>query len=228
MKVRMSKEGGAPSAGLKPAYLLASSLILLASSSMVGAAEFWDEIVKVSAIPSITPPMSNHDERMLDSLEPIGHVEMETLRGGFVIAGIDMNFGATLRTVVDNVRMDTVFSITKAGSQITSQTVSHADASTLQGVTLVGDGTGQTLVALTPAGINLAGMKDFSGLVLNDSKGFTSVLHNVTQNSIVGSVVSDASNRDIQQQLNVGIQINNLPALQAAKQGMDIMNSLSR
>ncbi|MGR2738572.1 hypothetical protein ACUY1T_09000 [Billgrantia sp. Q4P2] len=161
-------------------------------------------------------------------LEPLEEAELEALRGGFEIAGIDMSFGATLQTLIDNVRMDTVFVINRAGADVVSQTITQHDLIDGQVVSRVGKGSDHTIVELTPDGINLAGMKDFAGLVVNDSKGFTSVFHTVTKNAILGSVVSDASERDIQQQLNIGVQVNNLPALRAAQQRHTILESLAR
>ncbi|MBA2777858.1 hypothetical protein [Billgrantia kenyensis] len=161
-------------------------------------------------------------------LDPLKEVEMEALRGGFQIAGLDMSFGATLQTLVDNVRMDTVFVIHRGGTDIVSQTVTELAAIEGQVISQVGKGSGQTIMELTPNGINLAGMKDFSGLVVNDSKGFTSVFHTVTRDAILGSVVSDASDRDIQHQLNIGVQVNNMPAMRAAQQRHAITESLAR
>lgn len=161
-------------------------------------------------------------------LQPLEEAELEELRGGFQLAGLDMSFGATLQTLVDNVRMDTVFAISGAGAEVVSQTISqHLDIEG-QVVSRVGQGSGNTILELTPDGINLVGMKDVSGLVVNDSKGFTSVFHTVTKNAILGSVVSDASERDIQQQLDIGVQVNNLPALRAAQQRHAITESLAR
>ncbi|MFQ3788638.1 hypothetical protein [Halomonas sp. A29] len=161
-------------------------------------------------------------------LEPLEEAELQALRGGFEIAGIDMSFGATLQTLIDNVRMDTVFVIHPSGTEVVSQTITQYDLIDGQVVSRVGQGSGNTIVELTPDGINLAGMKDFAGLVVNDSKGFTSVFHTVTKNAILGSVVSDASERDIQQQLNIGVQVNNLPALRAAQQRHTVLESLAR
>ncbi len=161
-------------------------------------------------------------------LQPLEEAELEELRGGFQLAGLDMSFGATLQTLVDNVRMDTVFVIHPTGAEMVSQTVSQQGTIEGQVVSRVGQGSGSTIMELTPNGINLAGMKDLSGLVVNDTKGFTAVFHSATKNAILGSVVSDASERDIQQRLDIGVQINNLPALRAAQQRHAITESLAR
>lgn len=161
-------------------------------------------------------------------LNPMKKTELEMLRGGFQIAGIDMNFGATLQTLVDNVRMDTVFIIHQGGAEIVSQTVTQLKTIEDQFVSHVGQGSGQSIVDLTPSGINLSGMKDLPGFVVSDSKGFTSVFHTATRDAILGSVVSDASKRDIQHQLNLGVHINNMPAMRAAQQRHIISESLTR
>ncbi len=161
-------------------------------------------------------------------LAPLAEAELATLRGGYQLAGLDMSFGATLQTVVDNVRMDTVFVINGAGTDIVSQTVTQHGGVDGQVVSQVGHGSGTTIMELTPNGINLAGMQGLPGLVVNDSKGFTSMFHSVTKDAILGSVVSNASQRDIQQRLDIGVQVNNLPALQAAQQRQSITDSLAR
>ncbi|MCE8017269.1 hypothetical protein HOP62_14410 [Halomonas sp. MCCC 1A17488] len=161
-------------------------------------------------------------------LEPLAEEELRELRGGFQISGLDMSFGATLQTLVDNVRMDTVFVINGAGTEIVSQTITQHGAIDGQVVSQVGQGSGKAIMELTPSGINLTGMKDFPGLVVNDAKGFTSVFHSATRDAILGSVVSNASQREIQQRLDIGVQVNNLPALQAAQQRHAITESLAR
>ena len=59
----------------------------------------------------------------------IGHeiidlAQMEQMRGGFSFAGMEVKFGATLSTLIDNIKLETVFNVTSAGAEIVSQMVS--------------------------------------------------------------------------------------------------------
>ncbi|MGC3874131.1 hypothetical protein ACPF7Z_12770 [Halomonas sp. GXIMD04776] len=141
-----------------------------------------------------------------------------------------MSFGATLRTMIDNIRLETVMNISRAGANIVTQTLEntaiHDVASHPQRVSQVGPGTGQSVVELTPQSVNLMGMESFRGLVVEDAKGFTAALHNLTQEAILSTVVSNASGRDIRQQLDVRLDIHNMEALRAAQTRTRIANSL--
>jgi len=51
-------------------------------------------------------------------IEPLA---MDEMRGGFSIGGINLSFGATARTMIDGVILQTVFQVNEAGSHIVSQ-----------------------------------------------------------------------------------------------------------
>ncbi|MEH6652261.1 MAG: hypothetical protein V7707_19740 [Motiliproteus sp.] len=53
---------------------------------------------------------------------------MEQMRGGFSFAGMEVKFGATLSTLIDNIKLETVFNITSAGAEIVSQMMSNLAA----------------------------------------------------------------------------------------------------
>ncbi|WP_147273775.1 hypothetical protein [Vreelandella rituensis] len=80
---------------------------------------------------------------------------------------------------------------------------------------------------MTPGGIDLSGLADFSGVTLSDPKGFTAALHNITRDAIVSGVVSNASGRIIQQRIDIDVRLNNIGALRAAKQRASIVDSFS-
>nr|WP_298411532.1 hypothetical protein [uncultured Halomonas sp.] len=156
---------------------------------------------------------------------------LDDLRGGFSANGLDMSFGATLRTMIDDIRLETVMNISQAGADIVSQNVESIPSfvnevpSQPAQASVVGPNTGQPITALTPRGINLAGLENFSGLVVEDAKGFSAALHNLTQDAILSTVVSNASGRDIRQQLDIRLDIHNMEALRAAQTRTRIANS---
>ncbi|MEQ6888801.1 hypothetical protein ABE957_08975 [Halomonas sp. CS7] len=145
------------------------------------------------------------------------------MRAGFNLGGIDVDFGARLQTLIDNrVEMISVVNFTRAGANIVSQTFSDPAGAAMQ----VGNG-GISVTDVTPGGVNLTGLADFSGIALNDAKGFTSALHNITRNAIISSVVSNASGRDIQQRIDINVRLNNMGALDAARKRAAIVDSFS-
>ncbi|TDR55936.1 hypothetical protein DFP85_105110 [Halomonas ventosae] len=146
------------------------------------------------------------------------------MRAGFNIGGLDVDFGARLQTMIDNsIELVSVVNFTKAGTDIVSQTFRDPSMSASQ----VGPGTGFSVTDMTPGGVDLSGLAEFSGVTLSDTKGFTAALHNITRNAIVSGVVSNASGRDIQQRIDIDIRLNNIGALKAAKQRAAIVDSFS-
>ncbi|GHC28974.1 hypothetical protein GCM10008094_21240 [Aidingimonas halophila] len=155
----------------------------------------------------------------------IDESQLEEMRGGFSIAGLDINFGATLKTQIDNIHYETILSISQTGTRVISETLRDMGLASNQQLTQVGR-NGQPLTDTLPANISLPGMKEFSGVTLNDPKGFSAALHSVTRDAIMSSVVSHASNRDIRQNVNLDIQLNNVKSIREAQQRSVIMNSL--
>lgn len=154
----------------------------------------------------------------------IPEAELGQMRAGFNIGGLDVDFGARLQTMIDNsIELVSVVNFTKAGTHIVSQTFHNPAGAATQ----VGAGTGLSVTDMTPGGVDLSGLADFSGVTLSDTKGFTAALHNITRNAIVSGVVSNASGRDIQQRVDIEVRLNNIGALRAAKQRKAIVDSFS-
>lgn len=154
----------------------------------------------------------------------IAEAELDQMRAGFNIGGLDVDFGARLQTMIDNsIELVSVVNFTRAGADIVSQTFRDPSLAASQ----VGPGTGLSVTDVTPGSVNLAGLADFSGIALNDPKGFTAALHNITRNAIVSGVVSNASGRNIQQRIDVDVRLNNIGALRAAKQRAAIVDSFA-
>lgn len=172
--------------------------------------------------PSVSLPSSTRDD--FHRGEVIAEAELDQMRAGFNIGGLDVDFGARLQTMIDNsIELVSVVNFTKAGADIVSQTFRDPSMSASQ----VGPGTGLSVTDMTPGGVDLSGLADFSGVTLNDTKGFTAVLQNITRNAIVSGVVSNASGRDIQQRIDIDVRLNNVGALRAAKQRAAIVDSFS-
>lgn len=151
----------------------------------------------------------------------IDESSLAQMRGGFNIAGMEVYFGATLETVVDSARLTTVLNFTRSGAQLVSRTVTDAGVP----VTRVGP-NGVPLGKITPPNIKLSGFGQSSGIVINDAKGFTAALHNITDSAITSSVISDASGRNIRQKIDISVHIANMAELRAAELRSSILRQL--
>ena len=198
-------------------------------------------------------------------LELIDRAEMAELRGGLTIGGINMEFGATLRTLIDNVKLTTAYRISEAGIQVLSETLGNVSMEDVvqQGgnaaagvtpiarfggisipvsisrspatatappstsaasqplsagvdATLVGPSTGTKVTELTPVGVSLSGVENYRGVVVNDAKGFTAALHDITRQAIISSLISTASDRKVNQRLELDVRLQNLGEVRAA------------
>lgn len=197
------------------------ALLLMATASMSYAAPL-DYLLTEA-------PMGQQD--VYHSGEVIAESELATMRGGFNISGLDLNFGAKIRTMIDNkIQYETVLNFTEMGANIVSETLSRigGDASNETQVSRVESGSvNATIGAISNGKFNLSGLNDFSGIVVSDAQGgTTAALHSLTKNAIVSALVSDASGRSIQQNIDISISVENFSAIKSARQQADIMKSL--
>nr|WP_163501431.1 hypothetical protein [Halomonas socia] len=169
------------------------------------------------------------DSRFFAETAVIDDESLDMLRGGFSVSGMDLNFGATLKTRIDSMHLESTVRIDRLGAQLTSQRLNGMEVAALpaefQAMVVNGGGA---INDMAPSSLNLTGLKDYSGLALHDTQGFTAALHNITKQAIVSAVVSDASQRSVQQTIDININVKNMPALQAASQRQAILNSLAR
>ncbi|MFG6159451.1 hypothetical protein ACGTNG_11665 [Halomonas sp. 1390] len=153
----------------------------------------------------------------------IADEEMGQMRAGFNFGGLDVDFGARLQTLIDNrVEMVSVVNFTQAGANVVSQTFRDPAGAAIP----IGNGA-VSVTNVTPGGVDLTGLADFSGVALNDAKGFTTALHNITRDAIISGVVSNATSRNIQQRIDINVRLNNMGALDAARKRAAIVDSFS-
>ncbi len=151
--------------------------------------------------------------------------EMAQLRGGFNIAGMEMDFGAELRSLIDDkVQLVTRLNFTRTGEpRILSQTFEDLTGAAIR----VSPDSGLKVTEVTPDNVNLSGLENFSGIALQDQQGFTAALHNISRNAILSGVISNASGKNIQQAIDVSVHLSNVGELRAAKQRAAIIDSFS-
>lgn len=147
--------------------------------------------------------------------------DMEELRGGFSIGGVDVDFGAILKTKIDGmVRMQTQLAFSQAGINVVSEEIINLSPNVTH---ISPNGTSVTEVA--PKTFNLSGLTDFSGVAFSDAGSFTAALHNITRNAIISAVVSNGSGQNISQSIDVSVTLRNAEALQSSQAQAAIMRS---
>lgn len=155
-----------------------------------------------------------------DDLTALTADELREMRGGFEYAGMKFDFAAQLRTYVDG-RLALETLITYSGNGTVAQhrlqtstptaPTSTADSSPAYGgnVQLLGPGQDQTPAQVNLPGIDLAGLKEAAGILINDRKGATLALHEATRERITSMVINQASGRDIRQEMNIDVTVQN-------------------
>ncbi|WP_163557883.1 hypothetical protein [Halomonas sp. NO4] len=156
-------------------------------------------------------------------LKVIDSTDMAELRGGFSINGLDLDFGAQVRSMIDDVMQQTQIEFRNTGPHVISQTLFDPT-----GKAHNVNPSSNNVANVSPNGISLPGMSDFSGMALNDTKGFTAVLHRITNQAIIGGVVSNANNRKISNQIDINVSVKNMEALRSLSAHTRVINSLLR
>ncbi len=201
--------GGAGVALLRrwPAAVLAGCLAM-ASVEVPGSERFWTET------------RGEHD--IYYRGEAIEEGDLASLRGGFRIGGMELAFGAELTTLIDEqVQLVSLVNITPSGVDLVSRTLSDPTGQ----ASLVGPGTGVRITDLTPNGVDLTGLAGFSGMTLEDTRGFTAALHQITNSAILSGVVTNASGTAIDQRIDIQVRASNVGQLQMARQRQAIVDA---
>lgn len=162
-------------------------------------------------------------------------VELESRRGGFEFAGLKFDFGANIRSFIDNrLVLESIVSITSEGvshQQITPLPAAPAPPVEMQTRSMAepevspppvqsraADSpaviTSRADAARVPATIDLSGLGNATGVTVNDRKGFTAALHEATRERIIGTLINTASGRDLRQELEVRIDVQGYRAFQ--------------
>lgn len=142
------------------------------------------------------------DEQSWGDVEVMADTEMEDLRGGFVIGGIEIGFGVVVTTILNGQPvLTTQLTITDAG-RIVEQTMANV---------------GQSLTDMTPEArdaLGLGGLDDANGIVIEDESGVTALVHNITEGALQNIIVNTATGRDISQDIDVTLTLPNFEFIQ--------------
>ena len=148
---------------------------------------------------------------------------LASLRGGLRAGGLDLEFTANVRTLVNGALVLesttsltpgslTPGSLTPGGTTVSQSSMpgTGIDPTTLSFV----NGAGNAQSNVLPA--TLAGLAGKTGVVVDDPTGITTALHSVTREQILGVVLTTASNQQIRQEINVEVTVANFGRFQEA------------
>jgi hypothetical protein len=175
-------------------------------------------LLAACALAALTAPAYASTENWDDGIEVMDDAEMDDLRGGFNVGGIEIGFGAVVTSTLNGVPvMTTQLTVTDAGS-IVEQTLNAA---------------GQTLGSLTTEQLAVLGLAAFAvmeGIVVDGEGGITAFVHNVTDGTVQNILVNTANGQDIEQDIDITLTLPGFEAIQGefamARFGMQISDDL--
>ena len=168
-----------------------------------------------------------------EALVIISNDELAGLRGGFEISGLQIDIGAYIRTFIDGVQvLESMVNLTGSdaiGGLPSVSTVLNA-IDFKDGLQIVDSSTGGLAGVRDqiPDQIDLGALNNASGVILNDSKGFTAALHQITRSQIISAIVNTASGRQLRQEVEVSVDIANFRQLQGLSRNALRAGALSR
>ncbi|MAT66247.1 MAG: hypothetical protein CMN57_11460 [Gammaproteobacteria bacterium] len=152
--------------------------------------------------------------------------DLAALRGGFSLRGLEMEFGASLRSFQDGrLLMETLVSVTDRGTHTTTSIPRAVD--TLSPGPETAARTGSSPPAAN-SGIELNGLGSAGRVVVNDARGMTASIHEVTRQRILGVLVSRATDTALRQEAQVDVTIRNFSQFQQTVRQAILNNHLGR
>ena len=153
-------------------------------------------LVTAAAFAAFAAPAYANDASWGDEIEVMADDELGGLRGGFEVGGININFGATVTTILNGIPvLTTNITVTDAG-RVVDQTIANV---------------GTTLDELTDEGRTALGLdglgEDAAGIIIEDESGVTALVHNVTEGALQNIIVNSATGRDITQDIDITLDL---------------------
>jgi hypothetical protein len=151
------------------------------------------------------------------AVDIIGMDELDNLRGGFEIGGLQISIGANIRTLIDGIQVlesmvNLIGTDITAGGQSSTSTVQNSVE--FPGLQIVDTGGLDALRDQIPDQVDLGAFNGANGVILNDSKGFTAALHQINRSQIISALVNTANGRLLRQEVDVIVDIANFRQFQ--------------
>ncbi|QYF86852.1 hypothetical protein [Brevundimonas sp. PAMC22021] len=143
----------------------------------------------------------------IPSAAPLASAELAELRGGFLVAGgIQLDFGAVVRTYVDGqLALESRLQWTDQGA-VTSQSLGSVPGA----VDLAG-----AMDQALKAGLDIQALGSGQGVLLADGSGATALIQNIGRDGIQNVIVNNADGRNLRQEVEINLALPQLDALQA-------------
>ena len=155
----------------------------------------------------------------LNELKMVSADDLATRRGGFSYAGIDINFGAVVRTVVNGTLvLETQFTSTPLGLVATQSGPATTSNTPIVGspdlnVSLL-DGSSQSNGHITQINLGSSTFQNVKGVVISGPSGVSTALSSVSSLQIANAVLSNAVGQAVSQQIEVNIALSNFGSVQ--------------
>jgi hypothetical protein len=159
------------------------------------------------------------DDSWGEDIEVMDAEDLEAHRGGFSVGGIDINFGATITTLVNGVpALTTTLTWTDVGAFV-EETIGEVGESI------------NTLTEEQRAELGIDGLENAGGVIIADEAGVTALVHNVTEGSLQNIIINNATGRDLTQEIDITVTLPGFELVQDALQvelfGMHVASDLS-
>jgi hypothetical protein len=155
------------------------------------------------AFAALATPAWADDNVWGEGVEIMSDADMNDHRGGFEVAGINVNFGATITTFVDGIpALTTTLTWTDAGAVIEDTVGSLPQNAT-------------SLTAGQLIGIGIDPTSDAAGIIIDDETGATEIVHNVSDGTLQNIIINTASGLDITQAIDVNLELPGFEMVQA-------------
>lgn len=158
----------------------------------------WLAVACIAVASFAAPATAEALESYGAELVPLASSELHALRGGIQVAGVDFDFGATVRVYVDGALVaDTALTMNLDGS------ISHL--TTIHDSTIASEFTG----SLVNGNISITGPEGSIGVVIANDAGTSLALNNITASEAFGLLANDAIGRNIVQTIDLNLTVNN-------------------
>jgi len=189
-----------------------------AAATLLMAAALGLAVTGITAGPAaaVSPAPESYDGSPV-----VSRADLRTLRGGLEIAGMDIQFGATVNTVVNGtLAAQTVLTLNNDGTM--DQQTSFVNGAVVTPI------SGSQLAALTNGKIDPSALKGAQGFTVNNVSGLTAALAGITLPHADNVVINTAPGVDIQQLVNMTLTIQNFGQINDALRASALAGRIAR
>lgn len=159
-------------------------------------------------------PARADDDNPFEELAAVSSDDLQDMRGGLQVGGLNLDIGANLRTYVDGrPALESVIRYTDVGTQIEHRPGSAGGAS----IPLVLNSAGNVTLGLR--GVNPARFNGTGGVQINDARGNIVAMHDASSGRITSVIINQSNGRDIRQELAIDVTVHNFAQFRDSLRG---------